>query len=113
VELDVSDDNVSGYAAFEGGKLVRAAFVNLHAWLQSSNGTRPSVHIDLTGISRGRKASARRLDIGHADDTKELTFGGQSFETSNANPSGRVSTEVVDLKKGVDLRATEAILITF
>jgi len=85
----------------------------LHAWLQSSNGTRPSVHIDFTGISRARKASARRLVIGHADDTKGLTFGGQSFETSDANPSGGVSTEAVDLTKGIDLSATEAVLIDF
>lgn len=114
VELTVSDSNVSGYAAFEHGQLVRVVFVNLHAWLQSSTGTRPSVHIDFSFAgAKKTKATARRLVIQHADDTKGLTFAGQSYETSDASASGSVSTESVDLTKGVDLRATEAILISF
>ncbi|KAH8107686.1 glycoside hydrolase family 79 protein [Cristinia sonorae] len=115
VELSVPDDNVSGYAAFEHGRLVRAVFVNLHAWLVSSTGERPSVHIDLdfAGGRMGRRATARRLVIGHADDTKGLTFAGQSFETSDASPRGRLATEFVDTAKGLDLSATEAVLISF
>ena len=46
-ELPVPDENVSGYAVYEGNTLKRAVFVNLHAWLLSSTGVRPSVHIDL------------------------------------------------------------------
>ncbi|THH33105.1 hypothetical protein EUX98_g1085 [Antrodiella citrinella] len=115
VELSVPDDNVSGYAVFEGGKLVRAVFVNLHAWLQSSTGTRPSVHLSFSGAlsQGGKKTSVRRLVIGHADDTKGLTFAGQSFETSDASPSGKVTTETLDLTKGLDLNSTQAVLITF
>jgi len=116
VELTVPDDNVSGYAAFEHGAFQRAVFVNLDAWLLNSEGTnstRPSVHIDLSFSSAfGSKLTAKRLVIQHADDLAGLTFGGQSWETSDARPSGKVVEESVDPQKGVDLRATEAILIS-
>ncbi|KAI8984835.1 glycoside hydrolase family 79 protein [Trametes punicea] len=127
VELAVNDTNVSGYAAFEHGRLVRAAFVNLHAWLASSTGERPSVHIDLDfaqgattdtasdvdAFWRRGSAVARRIVIQHADDTANLTWAGQSYETPNAQPSGRLVLEHVSLSEGIDLRATEAVLIDF
>ncbi|KAI0071769.1 glycoside hydrolase family 79 protein [Panus rudis PR-1116 ss-1] len=115
VELSVSDSNVSGYAAFEGDSLKRAVFINLHAWLLSSTGSRPSVHIDPSFSSGSGKTTvkARRLVIQHADDTAGLSFGGQSFETSDAHPAGSVTEETIQLNEGFDLRSTEAILLSF
>ena len=125
VELSVPNDNVTGYAAFVNGFIKRAVFVNLEAWLQSSTGDRPSVHIELNFslASGGTNADAstlrkgqvqvRRLVIQHADDTSGLLWAGQSYETSNVHPSGPVSVETVNIEDGVELRATEAILITF
>ncbi|OSD01894.1 glycoside hydrolase family 79 protein [Trametes coccinea BRFM310] len=127
VELAVNDPNVSGYAAFEHGRLVRAAFINLHAWLTSSTGDRPSVHIDFN-FARGATADsqkavdsfwssatavARRIVIQHADDVANLTWAGQSYETPDAQPSGVPVFEPVDLSQGIDLRATEAVLVSF
>ncbi|KAM5530161.1 hypothetical protein V8D89_016163 [Ganoderma adspersum] len=112
VELTVNDTNVSGYAAFEGGRLARAVFVNFNSWLTTSTGTRPSVHIDFGG--RTGNAMARRLVIQHADDTANVTFAGQSFETpGDPRPAGTVVSEMVVLSAGVNLRATEAVLIEF
>ena len=127
VELSIPNSNVTGYAAFERGLLRRAVFVNLEAWLQSSENTgeRPSVHLDLLpafslGASdaevdsyRSGKAQVRRLLIQHADDTSGLLWAGQSYETDDAQPAGRVVVEQVDIRSGVDLRATEAVLISF
>ena len=127
VELDIGDADVSGYAAFEEGVLVRAVFVNLHAWLASSTGDRPSVHIDLdfargnANVTQqdadafwGRAATGTRLVIQHADDTQNLTWAGQSYEeTPLVAASGPLVTESVDLTQGVDLNATEALLIEF
>ncbi|KAI1793367.1 glycoside hydrolase family 79 protein [Ganoderma leucocontextum] len=117
VELGVGDANVSGYAAFEDGVLVRAVFVNLHAWLISSTGDRPLVHIDLGFASvdafDGRRASLKRLVIGHADDTEGLTWAGQSYENSHVSPEGRLATEQVDLSEGFDIHSTEAVLLEF
>ena len=109
----MDDDDVSGYAAFEGGKLARAVFVNLGAWLQSSTGTRPLVHIGF-GTMVG-SATLRRLAIQHADDTANLTWAGQSFETASGapSPSGSVVRETVVLRTGLDLPATQAVLVDF
>ncbi|KAI0753139.1 glycoside hydrolase family 79 protein [Daedaleopsis nitida] len=114
-ELTVDDSNVSGYAAFEAGKLVRAVFVNLHPWLTTSTDARPSVHIDFAfaGGSKTGTASVRRLVIQHADDTANVTWAGQSFETSSGAPSGSVVMETVDLSEGLDLPATQAVLVDF
>ena len=125
VELDVGDSNVSGYAAFEYGHLVRAVFINLHAWLASSTGVRPSVHIDLDFVCDAasttadldafwkRHVTARRLIIDHADDVANLTWAGQSFETADVRATGRVVAEKVVLSEGLDLRSTEAVLLEF
>lgn len=125
-ELTVWDDNVSGYAAYENGKLVRAVFINLDAWLQSSVGSRPSVHIDPilywsedssvasdAAAWKNKKAQGRRIIINHADDIQNLTWAGQSWETSDIRPKGRLVVEKVDLASGFDLRSTEAILLSF
>ena len=118
VELAVDDADVTGYAAFEHGRLARAVFVNLHAWLASSTGARPAVHIGLhldfgNHTARGATAAARRLVIDHADDTANLTWGGLSYETADVRPVGSPAVETVVLSAGVDLRSTEAILLEF
>ena len=93
-------------------------FVNLHAWLVSSEGTgpRPSIQIgfNLTSSSLNPPiAKVKRLVIQHADDLQGLTFGGQSYETSTAQPSGAVVEETVNLQQGIAINATQAVLITF
>jgi len=115
VELTVSNSNVSGYAIYEGSKLVRAVFINLNAWLLSSTGTRPSVTLNFSFGSGGpTTATGRRLVIGHADDTSGLTLGGQSYENStDASVTGTESLERITLTNGIKLRSTEAILLSF
>lgn len=49
----------------------------------------------------------------HADDTSGLTWGGQTYETSNARPHGSVSTQTILVTAGVDVRDTEVVLVTF
>ncbi|TFY67602.1 hypothetical protein EVJ58_g1519 [Rhodofomes roseus] len=117
VELTVNDPDTAGYAAFENGQLTRAVFVNLNAWVADSTGTRPVVHIGLdfvNGTTSASTATGRRLVINYADDTQNLTWAGQSYEeTANVSPTGQLDLETIDLSDGFDLRATEAILLTF
>ncbi|KAI0355952.1 glycoside hydrolase family 79 protein [Trametes cingulata] len=115
-ELEVNDPNVSGYAAYEGGRLVRIALVNLDAWLSGNAETqRPSVRLDLNLTkptnSAGRFARMKRLNIQHADDLSGLTWAGQSYETPDARPTGRIVEERVTIEAGVVLRASEAVLL--
>ena len=117
VELTVDEPSTTGYAAFEDGQLMRAVFVNLDAWVSSSTGTRPVVHIGLdflNGTTTAATATARRLVINYADDIQNLTWAGQSYEeTEDVSPTGRLELETIELSEGFDLRATEAIILSF
>ncbi|KAF4596450.1 Glycoside hydrolase family 79 protein [Pleurotus pulmonarius] len=115
VELSVDDPTVSGYAFFEGGKLVRALFINLKAFLASS-ATRGVVHVSLGFAETSTRASnitIKRLAIEHADDTSGLTWGGQTYETSNGRKSGTLMTSTGSIQSGFDIHDTEAVLVTF
>ncbi|KXN91627.1 hypothetical protein AN958_12479 [Leucoagaricus sp. SymC.cos] len=112
-ELSINDPSIAGYAFYEGSRLARAVFINSHAFLKSSS-SRGQIHLDLT-FTNGAATSAKlkRLTIAHADDTAGLTWGGQTYETSDGKVSGAEKTEAVDLTKGIDIHDTEAILVSF
>ena len=123
VELDISAPNLSGYAIFEMGKPVRAVFINLNAWLKADEGTRErnAYHIDLSFASENyevlnpapKEIRVKRLDIGYADDTLNLKWGGQSWETPEFLASGEEVFETRSWEEGVDVKETEAILVWF
>ena len=124
VELEISAPNLSGYAVYETGKLVRAVFVNLNAWLQSDEEVRERsvYHIDLGFASAddgemldpaGKEVKIKRLNIGYADDTSNLTWGGQSWETPKFLVSGEEVFETKSWEEGVDIKETEAVLVWF
>jgi hypothetical protein len=124
VELELSAPNLSGYAIYEKGKLVRAVFVNLNGWLKSDEGVRERgvYHIDLcfTLIGdrkkfdpAGKKVRVKRLNIGYADDTSGLRWGGQSWETREFLVSGEEVIERRTWEEGVDIKETEAVLVWF
>ncbi|KAF9446613.1 glycoside hydrolase family 79 protein [Macrolepiota fuliginosa MF-IS2] len=112
-ELTIDDPNVAGYAFYEGSSLSRAVFINSRAFLQSSP-SRSLIHVDLTfADGSARSATLKRLAIPHADDTSGLTWGGQTYETSDGKVSGSSKRESVDLKEGFDIQDTEAVLVSF
>jgi hypothetical protein len=49
----------------------------------------------------------------YASDTANLTWGGQTYETSDGRVSGPLFVDVLPISSGVDLQETEAILVTF
>jgi Glycosyl hydrolase family 79 C-terminal beta domain len=122
--LNIDYDNISGYAIYEYGQLVRAVFINLSAWLTSDvgNRTRQSTHLNfgfISSSSRKRQAvgfldvKVQRLAIGFADDTSGLTWDGQSYETADALVTGEPSHETVNWKEGIDIVESEAVLVSF
>jgi len=125
VELALSASDLSGYAIYEKGKLVRAVFINLNAWLKSDEGVRErsAYHIDFCFISiadgkkldsaRRERIRVKRLDVGYADNTSGLKWGGQSWETPEFLVSGEEDIETVSWEEGVDIKETEAILVWF
>ena len=143
VELALDHPRLAGYAFYEGGekekkKLTKMLLINSQAYFV--NGTtddgseieKPSartrrgyVHVDfqfLTGRNNHslfapppppQRMKVKRLSIAHADDTSGLSWGGQTYETSDGLVRGELRVEEGDVGGGVDLSDTEAILILF
>lgn len=129
MELAISDPTIAGYAFYEGTTLARAVFINSHAFLKSST-SRGQVQLTLTvpGVTSG---TLKRLAIPlvichgsnfmladanfrrHADDTSGLTWGGQTYETSDGKVSGTLHTETINLATGFSISDTEAVMISF
>ncbi|KAJ7127152.1 glycoside hydrolase family 79 protein [Mycena epipterygia] len=115
LELSINNTRISGYAFYESGALKRAVFINSLAFLQGST-NRTSTHLDLSFSGTGTHPtsfSVKRLVIGHATDASGLTWGGQTYETSNARVGGTPTTEAGTVSAGIDIPATQAILISF
>ncbi|KAG1882087.1 glycoside hydrolase family 79 protein [Suillus subluteus] len=115
VEIPIDEDNVSGYAFYEHGILSKAVFINLDAYLSDAD-VRNSTHIDFSFTGPGitpDSMSVKTLEIGYASDSANLTWGGQTYETSDGRVSGSLTVDVLPVCSGVDLQETEAILITF
>ncbi|KAJ3900398.1 glycoside hydrolase family 79 protein [Lentinula edodes] len=116
-ELSINSDVVSGYAFYTNeGQLSKAVFVNSEGFFSNSGANRTSVHLDINFASTGQSPShmsVKRLEIGHADDIDGLTWGGQTYETPNAQVSGTLSVTTSDVGEGLDIPATQAVLLTF
>ncbi|KAJ6513350.1 glycoside hydrolase family 79 protein [Mycena sanguinolenta] len=115
VELNINNARISGYAFYESGVLKRAVFINSLAFTTGQT-SRTSTHLDLSFSGSGTKPtsfSVKRLVIGHADDVANLTWGGQTYETSNARVGGTATSETGTVSAGIDIPATQAILISF
>ncbi|KAK1233539.1 hypothetical protein PQX77_003296 [Marasmius sp. AFHP31] len=115
-EISIDNDRISGFGFYENGRLARAVFINSQAFLEESgDSTRPSIHLDfdVTGSNGPTDMTVKRLAIDHAEDTSGLTWGGQSYETADGRVSGEVSSETGSVADGLDLSATEAVLVSF
>jgi len=122
VELKIDNDYIAGYAFFDHGRLSRAVFINSQAYLKGATGERSTEHLALSLPSASRRRvrdlrpdtfTVKRLKIGHADDGNGLTWGGQSYETIDGKVNGTVTTETGSLSQGLDISATEVVLLSF
>ncbi|EAU89212.2 hypothetical protein CC1G_03477 [Coprinopsis cinerea okayama7 len=114
-ELKIDNPSVSAYAFYEGNTLSRAIFINSQVY-RRSDGRRPSVRVTLNLPGQGPRiqpAILKRLAIASADDTSNLSWGGVTYETEDARPSGREWREHIIPGQGFDLRATEVVLVSF
>ncbi|KAG1730932.1 glycoside hydrolase family 79 protein [Suillus paluster] len=115
VEIVIDENDVSGYAFYENGVLSKAVLINTIAYFVGA-GERNSTHIDFSFTGSGNTAkemSVKTLKIGYATDTTNLTWGGQTYETSDGRVSGHLTVDILPVSSGVDLQETEAILVTF
>ncbi|KAJ7227044.1 glycoside hydrolase family 79 protein [Mycena pura] len=114
LEISINDTRISGYAFYESGSLKRAVLINSLAFVAGQN--RTSTHLDLSFTGSGTKPtsfSIKRLAIGQASDTSGLTWGGQTYETGDGRVSGTATSETGTVSAGIDIPATQAVLISF
>ncbi|GAW04025.1 glycoside hydrolase family 79 protein [Lentinula edodes] len=91
-EISLNSTTISGYAFYTNkGEVSKALFINSEGYFTNTTTERTSVHLfDLdfvNGTNTGNAPSemtVKRLEIGYADDTSGLTWGGQTYETSDA-----------------------------
>ncbi|KAG1725353.1 glycoside hydrolase family 79 protein [Suillus paluster] len=115
VEIVIDENNVSGYAFYEHGTLSKAVLINTIAYFAGA-GARNSTHIDFSFTGSGytaKEMSVKTLKIRYASDTTNLTWGGQTYETSDGRVSGPLTVDTLPVSSGVDLQETEAVLVTF
>ena len=137
VEVAIDHPKITGYAFYystmEGRvwQVSKLLLINLQAYLRNQGNTstshpyapRGKVHVDLSFSAPNvsfvhaspspQAMTIKRLSIPYADDTSGLTWGGQTYETSNGLVSGKLKLEMSFVAGGVDLWDTEAILIYF
>ena len=133
VEVAIDHPQVAGYAFYDNtteGSTWRwkLLLINLLTYLRNQGNTtrgapRGKVHIDLSfSVTNSsfvlaspipQAMAIKRLAIPYADDTSGITWGGQTYETSNGIVSRKSKIEKNVVATGVDLWDTEAILIYF
>lgn len=64
-------------------------------------------------VSIPSRAVELMLRTSHADDVSNLTWGGQTYETSDARVSGSLTTESGTVADGIDIPATQAVMLSF
>ena len=57
--------------------------------------------------------TVKRLFVPHVDDTAGLTWGGQTYETSDGRVAGTLNTTTVPTALGVDVQDTDVVMLTF
>ncbi|KAF8208721.1 glycoside hydrolase family 79 protein [Mycena galopus ATCC 62051] len=114
VELDIADDQVSGYAFYEHDVLKRVVLISHTMFFADSGLPRGVTQIALncTGGKATAKANVKRLFIPSADATTGLLWAGQSFDGSSGKASGTIVEEKVSLNS-VELSDTEIVLLLF
>ncbi|KAF8148679.1 glycoside hydrolase family 79 protein [Crassisporium funariophilum] len=115
VELTVNDSRIAGYAFYEGSYLKRAILINAQAFFTATTTERPIVHVNLkiSGSAAPTTMQVKRLFVPHADDTAGLTWGSQTYETSDGRVSGSLKVTTINVSAGVDVQATEVVMLTF
>ncbi|KAJ7726057.1 glycoside hydrolase family 79 protein [Mycena maculata] len=114
-EIAVNNTRIAGYAAFEDGELARALFINSEAFLRGDT-NRSSIHLDLDFSDDSDAPSSmtiKRLNIGYADDVSDLTWGNQTYGTDDGKVDGTLAVGSAPVVDGVDISATEVVLLEF
>ncbi|KAK0638316.1 Beta-glucuronidase [Lasiodiplodia hormozganensis] len=120
-ELQVDDEDVSAYAAYNSAELTKIAIVNLELWRESYDAPRPNKTLQLTGLDGVKSVKVQRLTGPDAGaQAPDITWAGTQWTAESKGLAVVVdeddSYEVeVDGEKGsvqVTCQASEALLLS-
>jgi hypothetical protein len=112
LELQVSSSEISAYALYSQGTISRVLLINHEAHI-GANTARSNVTVFLK-VSReiSSNVAVKRLRIPSADAKTGLSWGGITYETRDGRPAGSDETMRHDVKDGIVVQATEAVMVT-
>lgn len=112
VEFATNSTTIGGYAIYESGKLARAVVINFDTYLSSSNSTRTSEAISLSGISTsGKTITAKRFYTPSLDSVSGINYAGVSFDISG-KPIGSMNTSTIS-GGSFSISASEIVVLSF
>ncbi|KAJ3744227.1 glycoside hydrolase family 79 protein [Lentinula detonsa] len=117
-ELDIDNAQVSGYVFYDDHDEKKLVLINHTPYFKADEtaGTqRPVVNVQISFPKKcgTRNIVVKMLEIQHSDDTSGLTWGGQSYETSDGLIQGSVSASTVASNEYLGIPASQAALVTF
>ncbi|KAH7873319.1 glycoside hydrolase superfamily [Lentinula edodes] len=117
-ELPIDNPQISGYSFYDDSQVKRLVLINHTPYFQAdaTAGTqRPVAKVKIYFPDRcgTQNIVAKMLEIQHSDDTSGLTWGGQSYETSDGLIGGFVSARTVASNEYLGIPASQAALVAF
>jgi len=114
VELSTSSSSIiSAYALYTSTGLMRVLLINHQAFLSSSGTARPTVNVALQIAGGPKTAITKSLSGGFSDTKGSMTWGGQSYDTSDGRPTGTIVTGSLVLSNSVSVPAGEVVMVSF
>ncbi|KAJ3752598.1 glycoside hydrolase family 79 protein [Lentinula raphanica] len=118
-ELDIDDPQISGFVFYEDYEEKRMILINHTPYFnedESAGTQRPvtDVRINFPKHCGGtQNIVVKMLEIQHSDDTSGVTWGGQSYDTSDGLVKGSPFTGTVALNESLGVPASQAALVVF
>ncbi|KAH8810928.1 glycoside hydrolase family 79 protein [Xylogone sp. PMI_703] len=112
-ELWTDNSSLAAYQIWEGKTLKRIMLINEVPWTQifSSQGTRPTMAINLPDLAGRAHATYKRLEFPSLSAYSGLTWGGQSWESYSGMPIGHETLEKLASDGTIMMSASSAALI--
>lgn len=121
--MDLDDDHLSAYAAYESDQLSRLAIVNLNLWdAEDDDDERPTTTFDLGTLDGFESATVELMTApGGATTNENITIAGMSYDYEQGQGKGvSVGDDIVEtIEPGdgesftVEVGASEAVIVTF
>ena len=115
--IQLKAGNLSAYAGYTSGSLVKIAIINLEVWNPKVGAKRPVQEINLDLPRHVTTIEVQKLTGPGVDSFQNITYAGMEWTYENRGVGVKVvdNTEILKVNKGtvgVNIQASEAIMVT-